>query len=320
MLKKVIYISIFTMSSYLSFAQQLSGSANGPTWLKKMDRQPTTIFFSNNLEVENKGGHLQGIQSLIYDQNQYFVLSGSSSEYSYFSIIKTGEKNIVISHNKILDKPFKHAGGFQIHDNLMAIGVEDNDKKNTSKVFIFDIENPEKPPTKPLAIMDRMGTYKRATAGCVGITIINDKVLVIVGDWDTEHLDFYIIDENKLYNEGATLELEYSLNSKEFEKSDWINSDWLSYQNINFVLDSAKNIFLAAMATNQKGENVVDLFHVESEDLSTFNLRKIYSKTIESNHQTKFQWGAGISQNADHDIKILSCGEHIQSDNVIHIY
>ncbi|MCK5370142.1 MAG: hypothetical protein KAQ62_16390, partial [Cyclobacteriaceae bacterium] len=179
--------------------------------LEKINSTPISITFQNSLEINNNGGHLQGIQYLNHEQKDYYVLSGSSGTYSYYSIVKIGKENMVISTNKILEKPFKHAGGFQIYNNLMAIGVEDNNAKNKSKVFIFQLDNPEKPPDNPLAIIERMGTFKRATAGCVGITVISNKVLVVVGDWDTEHLDFYRIDSEKLGMDGEALELEYSI-------------------------------------------------------------------------------------------------------------
>lgn len=303
-----------------SYAQSISDSNSIIASIEQIEKLPESIHFSNSLKVRNKGGHLQGIQKLIHTKNQYYVFSGSSSEYSYYSIVKTGEENIVISTNKILDKPFKHAGGFQIYNNLMAIGVEDNDAKNLSKVFIFHVENPEKPPQEPLAIIDRMGTFKRATAGCVAITIINEKVLVVVGDWDTAHLDFYRIDEAKLHEEGATLELEYSLDSKKIDKSGWIDEDWLSYQNINFIQDTNRNLYLAGMTSNAEGDDVLDLYQVDSEMLSTFSLKKIYTRSFATNAHTKFRWGAGIYQNEDGQITILSSGENIDNESILNLY
>jgi hypothetical protein len=321
MKRKLILIQFAFISLIGSvFAQPNSNFHQIITDLDQVTQNPSVISFNNALEINNTGGHLQGIQKLIHNQNEYFILTGSSSGYSYYAIVKTGEENMVISVNKILEKPFKHAGGFQIYDNLMAIGVEDNDAKNQSKVFIFHLENPEKPPEEPLAIIDRMGTHKRATAGCVGIIAIQEKILVVVGDWDTAHLDFYRIDKNRLYEEGATLELEYSLNSKNVDRSNWIDKTWLSYQNINFVTDKSNKLYLAGLASNNKGENVIDLFEVESQDLSTFNLQKIYSHSFPSNKHTKFQWGAGIYQNEDGSITILSSEENIEKESMIHSY
>ena len=46
-----------------------------------------------------------------------------------------GIENSVISVNSILLKPYKHAGGFQISNNLITIGVKDNSARLKSKVF-----------------------------------------------------------------------------------------------------------------------------------------------------------------------------------------
>lgn len=286
--------------------------------MEALEVPPISIPFTNAIEVNNSGGHLQGIQCLRYNQNNYYILSGSSSEYAYYSIVKTGNANMVISVNKLLDKPFKHAGGFQIQQNLMAIGVEDNEAKNVSKVFIFHITNPEKPPQHPLAIIDRRGTFKRATAGCVGIVTLKGKVLVVVGDWDTEHLDFYRIDEDKLFEEGASLELEYSINTKTVDKSSWVDESWLSYQNINFILDQDENLFLAGMTSNGLDE-VVDMYQVESADLSSFKIQKIKSRKFPSNENTKFRWGAGIFVSGN-GLQIIATPENIHEQTTLHIY
>lgn len=288
--------------------------------IENISQSPIIIEYKNSFNIINEGGHLQGIQTFTGGKSEYFIFSGSSSEYSYYSIVKIGTENMVISVNKILEKPFKHAGGFQIYNHLMAIGVEDNDERNKSKVFIFDLKKPENPAREPLAIIDRMGTKNRATAGCVGIITIHDKVLVVVGDWDTAHLDFYRIDEEKLYDEGATLELEYSMDTKKIDKSGWVDQEWLSYQNINFIIDPSGTLYLAGMTSNLAEENVVDVYEVISPDLTIFELKKVYSRKIPGQNLTKFRWGAGISQNEDGSVIIYSCGEHIENESVLHIY
>lgn len=315
------FIIILSISPFLFFVQVM-GQADIQliNSIEKINTKPVSIRFQNSLEINNNGGHLQGIQYLRHNQNDYYVLSGSSSIYSYYSIVKIGKENLVISTNKILDIPFKHAGGFQISKNLMAIGVEDNDAKNKSKVFIFQIDDPEKPPKKPLAVIERTGMAKRATAGCVGIITIHENVLVVVGDWDTKHLDFYSINQNELGQVGATFKMIYTIDSRKIDKSGWIDEDWLSYQNINFVKDTSDNLFLAGMTSGEKGENVLDLFEIESEDLTSFKLKKIYSKKFIGNKKTKFRWGAGIHFSDGMEIKVLSCGENIKDRSIIHIY
>ena len=315
------FLIFLLLAPFVSRAQSINASETQLfNLIEKINPVPTSISFHNSLDINNNGGHLQGIQYLNHKQSDYYVLSGSSDAYSYYSIVKTGNENLVISTKKLLEKPFKHAGGFQIHKNLMAIGVEDNELKNKSKVFIFNLNDPEKPPTEPLAVIDRLGTSKIATAGCVGITVIRGKVLVVVGDWDTEHLDFYRIDHGKLGVDGEALELEYSLNAREMDKSGWIDDKWLSYQNINFILDASGDPYLFGLTSNANEENTLDLFKVNSEDLSTFSLMKVYSKIFESNSQTKFRWGAGIYLTDAMELKAYSCGENILDTSTIHVY
>ena len=153
--------------------------------VENIDSIPVAISFQNKLDVNNNGGHLQGIQYYKHNQNEYFYLTGSSDSNSYYVVLKMDVENSVISVNNILPKPYKHAGGFQISNNFMAIGVEDNSARNKSKVFIYSIDNPEEPPQEPLAIIERSGEEKKATAGCVGIIEISDEKYAIHIDFST---------------------------------------------------------------------------------------------------------------------------------------
>lgn len=309
-----LIIYLFASTTFLSelLGQDLIGT------FEKVSNTASAITFSNDLKIENEGGHIQGVQGISHQGNHYYVLSGSSSEYSYYSVVKVGQTNFVISHNKILERPFKHAGGFQIHNNLMAIGVEDNDKKNRSKVFIFLLENPENPPEQPVAIIERIGTEKRATAGCVAITGVDDRLLIVVGDWDTKHLDFYVIEKELLGKDPAALRLEYSMDMAKTDKTEWVDESWLSYQNINLISE-AGTLYLAGMTTND-GVEILDLFEVLNAEMKVFSLKKIYSKNFGMSDSTKFRWGAGLYMAPDQKLQILSTPENILSENIIHIY
>ena len=284
--------------------------------LEKINPTAEHITFQNSLEIDNSGGHLQGIQYLSYNQNEYYVVSGSSSSYSYYSIVKKGDQNTVISVNKLLDKPFKHAGGFQVNNNLMAIGIEDNEAKDKSKVYVFRIDDPENPPKELLTIIERVGNPKRATAGSIGICEVSNTILVVVGDWDSEHLDFYSIDKEK----PKKSTLKYSLDSKEVDKSEWIDENYLSYQNVNIVQDDAGALYLVGMTANLLRENVLDLFELKTKDFSSFELKKIYSRNFPSNDQTTFRWGSGVYLDQNEAVTIMACSENIRDNSVIHIY
>lgn len=308
----------FVFIPHLFFAQNINDD-HIISILDKIDSLPISISFKNSLKINNNGGHIQGIQYIKYKKNDYYILSGSSDSYSYFSILKDGNKNKVISVNKILNKPYKHAGGFQIYDHLMAIGIEDNSLRNKSKVFIYSIANPENPSTKPLSTIERIGVTKRATAGCVAITEISDFILVVVGDWDTKNLDFYRIKKEKLGMSGEGFELVFSIEIKKMDKSEWIDKSWLAYQNINFIKDSSGYLYLAGMTSNSK-KNILDLFKVQTNDFKRFNLVKIYTKRLSLNDNSNFRWAAGINVSDDNKLKIISCGSHIQQESKINIY
>lgn len=317
--KSFLLFCLFIMTNYF-FAQQINQNDNPIVKsLDKIKAIPSTIKSNNSFNINNKDGHIQGVQYIKHNQTEYYVLSGSSDAYSYFSIVKTGDKNEVISLNKILDKPFKHAGGFQIYNNLMAIGIEDNDLKNRSKVIIYDLVNPEQPTIQELAIIERSGIVKRATAGCVAINEVDNYILVIVGDWNTKHLDFYKIKKKKLGINGEGFELIFSMDTEKIDKTTWVDQNWLPYQNINLIKDSSGHLFLAGLASNSK-ENILDLFKVYTKDLTEFSMVKIYSKNLSLNKNSNFQWGAGIQILENNKFKILSSGSHIENPFYISLY
>lgn len=270
-----------------------------------------TTSFTNQLPVNNEGGHLQGVQYLRKGKKEYAILSGSSSTYAYYAVARLGAEPQVTGIHKILDKPYKHAGGFQIYQNLMAVGVEDNDARDRSKVFIYRISDPESPPEAPVAVIERRGDYQRATAGCIGLTRLNDQLLLVVGDWDSKHLDFYTAPYPSRRSDALSFELIHTIDTEKADKSAWIDPDWLSYQNINLLRDAKDRIYLVGTAGNSQGEDVADLFELNPAGQNGFQLRKIAGKNFGARDETKFRWGAGIFHDSDGKLRILSCGENL---------
>lgn len=316
-MKKILY-TLWLFTSYYALIAQ--SSPKSIIWqFEQIQSQPKKIFIQNDIPIHTEGGHIQGIQVLEYHDNPYYVLTGSTDKHSYYSIARIDEVNKFITHRMVLEKPFKHAGGFQIYDNLMAVGIEDNDLKKRSKVFVYLIENPKAPPEKPLAIVERYGTARRGTAGCVAITERENKVIIIVGDWDTENLDFYVIKRELLGVDPSALILEYSLKSSAIDRSKWIDTDWLPYQNINLIKDGSGDLWLAGMASNQKDENIIDLYKVENENFKSFSLQKVYRRNFGQNPEGLFRWGAGIYTDRK-GIKILATPENIEEQTTIQIY
>jgi hypothetical protein len=304
-----VITALFLSICINSFGQIFSGSSLISDF-KNLDSKPEIISFSNTLEINNSGGHLQGIQSIQNNDGKYYVLSGSSDSYSYFAVVKQGDKNEVISVNQLMDKPFKHAGGFQIYQNYLAVGIEDNYAKDKSKVCIYDISNPEKPAEKPVAVFERAGEPKRSTAGCVGITKYKDQILLAVGDWDTKNIDFY--SHKSAEFPKADFELFFSVNTETISKENWIDDKWLPYQNINLFSTVENELYLIGLGQNNKNENVADLYQLKDNGKGKFNITKIASKTFNCKKEVSFKAGAGAVIDNNGKLGIIACGYNIK--------
>ncbi len=300
-----VITALFLSLSFSGFGQISSGK----TLLSEfndLDFKPEIISFSNTLEINNSGGHLQGIQSIQNNDGKYFILSGSSDSYSYFAVVKLGDNYEVISVNKLMDKPFKHAGGFQIYQNYMAVGIEDNDAKDKSKVCIYDISNPEKTQNKPVSVIQRAGEPKRSTAGCVGITKYKDQILLAVGDWDTKNIDFYSCKSAEFPK--ADFELFFSINTESISRKNWIDDKWLPYQNINLFSTVENELYLVGLGQNNKNKNVADLYQLEEDGKGKFSITKTASKTFNCEKEVSFKAGAGLVIDNNGNLGIIACG------------
>jgi hypothetical protein len=104
-------LQIFTLFPLLAYSQ--NGSL--PEIFMEIDIEPQIILCKNKLEVNNHGGHLQGVQLLVKNGVEYAIISGSSDTHAYYSVAKLDGYNEVQSVNILMHKPFKHAGGIQIY-------------------------------------------------------------------------------------------------------------------------------------------------------------------------------------------------------------
>ncbi len=290
------------------------------TSFQNLNADPETVHFQNNLPVNNEGGHIQGIQAYTYQGTQYIFMSGSSSTEAYYAVVKTGETHEVVSVNPILQKPLKHAGGFQIHQNLMAIGIEDNEARDVSKVYIYELNDPLHPPEKPVKMIERSGPYERATAGCVAITTYQGQILVMVGDWSTRHLDIYACAQQGWKNDEAQFELLASVSTATLPKDDWVTPSWLAYQNINLIHHEG-NLYLVGLGANKVEEDVADLFRVEEKGMKTWHFEKVATKKFERENGTNFRWGAGVVwHHAQGFTSILSSTGHLETHSLFNQY
>ncbi|MGD1894451.1 MAG: hypothetical protein ACFB15_28125 [Cyclobacteriaceae bacterium] len=271
-----------------------------------------TLSFQNSLAVNREGGHIQGVQWIAPD---FLLLSGSSSTVSYYASVKNGQ---VVKVDTLLLFPYKHAGGFQVNHGLLAVGVEDNEAKNSSQVLIYEFYDPTKPLGVPLQVIKRTGQAKRATAGCVAIARQQKQFLLLVGDWDTRHLDLYQIPTDRISDPTTEFTLVESIALEEHFRDGWIDDTWWPYQNINlFHFEGA--LYLIGLGINNQKENVADLFAVSLEP--TLQLTKIATQTFPQQQQTSFLWGAGVYWHpGTKKMKVLATPYTIGQENVIMVY
>jgi hypothetical protein len=199
----------------------------------------------------------------------------------------------------------------------MAIGIEDNSAKDKSKVCIYDLSNPENPPSKPIVSIERSGDSLRATAGCVGLTKYKSKLLVVVGDWGTKHLDFYSCNYGDLSGEFG---LVYSLDTDSVSKKDWINEEWVSYQNINLFTFGNSELFLVGLGQNRGEKHVADLYRFDEDDSGNFTIVKVASKIFNCEKGASFKAGAGVEMGGDGEPGIISCGYHLEDTSYLNYF
>ncbi len=270
------------------------------------------IHYDGQQNIDLSGGHLQGVQILEQNGNRYIIQTGSSNTTSYYSIMNFKTKKVSVI--PILSKPFKHAGGFQLFENYIAVGIEDDVKRDVSKVFVFDIYDAENPPSEPVAIIERSGDYERATAGCVGIILYKEKILVVAGDWDARHLDFYTVHKDSL-KEG-NFKKELTITANETNRQKWINDLWLPYQNINLLTDANDKLFLVGFARDKKNKDFADLFQI---DLDKAEILKLATKQFHTKEGASFRWGAGIFKSYG-AFGIVSCDDRLKANSVLNVF
>ncbi len=282
----------------------------------KLSANPVIISYTNVHPVNNTDGHLQGIQFYENNHGKYFFMSGSSESYSYYSVVKSGKVNEIVLVNKLMEKPFKHAGGIQIYKNYLVAGIEDNTLKDKSKVCVYEISDPEVQNTKPVAIIERNGETFRNTAGCAGITLYKNRFLIAVGDWETKHIDFYRSGSKKIEFNG--FEMVGSIDAEKISKSGWVNTHWHSYQNIN-LLSIENYLYLVGLGQNSQSENIADLFEVTEEINGKFSLKKIASKKFNCTNGCSFKAGAGVVFR-NGIFEILACDYNIREISYINVF
>ncbi len=293
--------------------------ADGLKAFQQIDTIGRVVRFSGSMPDGIQGGHIQGVQWLTYRQTEYALVTGSADACSWFAVIRP-ETPPQVSVRRLLEKPWKHAGGFQIFDRWLAVGLEDDNAKDKSQVHIYDISDPEQSLAEPVMEVQRSGSPKRATAGCVALSEWKDRMVLAVGDWDSRHLDFYLDHPGDWRNGKRNLQLVCSFDSGKADRSDWIDKRWLSYQNINLFVDRKDRLFLVAMGQDEEKKNLADLYLVETKDFKNMTLKKIAQKEFHCSDGASFRLASGILTAGKDSLGIVTCSGTIGGDSAINLF
>lgn len=299
----------------------------------EIGEQSFVVPLKYDLTFDQSGGHLQGIQIYRHENQEYVFMSGSSSEVAFMALAKIGASPEVTRIDTLYAAPYRHAGGFQIMDHYLAVGIEDNLLRTSSRVAIYDLRPFRKTGLKPIHIIKRDGKYERLTAGAVGIARVEDLIYLVVANWDSKHLDWYRCTTEAFEKGKNHFRKVGNLTMGEVNRSKWSDSDWLSYQNINLVSEPGGSLYLAGFGTTSDGQNVADLYRVmiNEESIKTqpdtrnhsnppIHMIKIASRSFKSVGSTSFRYGAGLCHFPEGTWGIISCAEHLTGQSVICIY
>ncbi|MEM1135415.1 MAG: hypothetical protein AAGI07_06205 [Bacteroidota bacterium] len=268
--------------------------------------------------IPKHGGHYQGIQLMESKGEKYAYITGSSETVAYYFAISLGETNKVAAFNSLLTKPMKHAGGFQIIQDILVVGVEDDKARTVSKILFYSLDNPLSTNIQPLISIDRDGLYQQATAGAVAITRWNDKHLLFVGTWDNATIDVYSSNGFSLNDPNCSFKMIDTWVSYKADRSHWIDKNYGSYQNMNLINQSDGRYYLIAFCKTEKGEDRADLFEVNvSENIP--NKKWLIKKGTKIFHcrKTSFKSGSGVFITQDGKMEIYSCAHH---GNILEVF
>ncbi len=287
--------------------------SNVYTAFESQSCEPKIIeFFNTNWDI-HKGGHLQGIQRIDIDDVPHFVITGSSEDEAYFIIVRNRSGRYEIIRKEVIGKnPYRHAGGLQIIDNFLAVGVEDNEKQDISQVLLFNLKGLDI--TNPITRIQRKGEKRRTTAGAVALTKLKNEYLLIVGSWDSDTLDFYVSSENSLYEFKHWL----TWDKDKSNRYNWSDREWGNYQNLNLVNDINDNLFLIGYYFDEeKKSDYVDLFSLHLDNYLPDIIKKESRKQMFCRNGASFNFCGGCFIKDENTIISYACSSDCTEYGVI---
>ncbi len=248
------------------------------------------------------GGHLQGIQ-MRWDagrQEHLVFLSHDSFDQAYVVVAAFPESldrpGHVVHVHRFPRGPLRHAGGIQLAGPLLAVGLEDNRRRDASEIRFCDTGNPADWKPLPHLTIHRRGEREDCTAGAVAVISDNGRLLAAVANWDSRAIDFYRSSPGRSIREAACRMRWLSRwRADQADRAGWTPDDRCgSWQAINFVRDGRGHLYLFGFRRDT-GTDTVDVFQVDPTAAAGRQLRKTASRSFHLPAECHFLFGGGVS-------------------------
>jgi hypothetical protein len=298
----------FARGRLLAEQESAEPAANVVEAFEKLPITGAALKFTLGQMQVPPGGHLQGIQ-IHFDAaaNRHLVyLSHDSATVAYLVVVEfplslSGNGRVLHVQelpSDGLSPPLRHAGGIQLLGDVLAVGVEDNQQKTRSEVQFWNVGEPGKPSLLRHLTIRRQGAPKEQTAGAVGLVARAADHLLVVANWDSRALDFYVSNGKPLADTACRFNLALSWQDRLADKSGW-KPDGLfgAYQAINLLSDSQGRLFLIGFQTKAAGADIADLFSVEMADMSAPAARtlcKLAARSMKLSAGNHFRYAGGL--------------------------
>lgn len=268
------------------------------------------------------GGHLQGMQ-LWREAAERLVLALAHDSLSvgYFALVEFAagsQQPGQLIHVQQLPSdgrlpPLRHAGGIQVCDHVLAVGVEDNQAKRRSQVQFWDIADPRRPALLEHLTIRRAGSRPMdMTAGAVGLIRHADGYLLAVANWDSRAIDFYATRSRALAEPSACFRFVGRWEVARADTSSWQpDGQFGSYQAVNLVTGESNSLFIVGFDTNAAGQNRAELFAVDLKMPPGQWLKKIASRPFALEAGSQFRNAAGLAV-LDGKLQFLASPQHFQ--------
>jgi len=311
----------------------------------QLPTDPLVVPLQTDIPFDEEGGHVQGIQLFREKGGFTAYLAGSSNDAAYLAQARLEKEAQVQTIDTLMLSPYRHAGGFQIYGQFLAVGIEDNNLRTTSQVLIYDAGN-DKNWKKPIYTLERNGPHERSTAGAVGITRYKDEIIVVVADWNARNLDFYRCSAYSFERKEGHFSQIGSLEIASLQKKPWSDSLWHSYQNINLIADES-GLYAMAFGRDVHENHVADLFTItmdtsaenhfispvvtNSLNISGFkaaihqffphkiSLKKISSRLFNCRKGADFRAGAGIYHSGS-SLILAAAPNHMDNESSVNLF